>query len=191
MIHWARSLKENHDKLIHLTTFYEYIISHDYLLFSLDVLRTQILRCIIGQESYYTILTRRNFYKKIFSSSSAVNYKISPPKEKCSTYIYRILVTGRPPPYYYDYKPQIVQKKTGRCLLYIRKRYGYSNRPDRESSTRSLYSSRKNESSASVSSHGGGSKLVYMTSKSLMINKASCKGDGRIVSDIPGAVNLE
>lgn len=184
VIYWAKNLKEYRDSLIHLTTFYQYIIIHDYLLSALDVLRTQILRFIIGQESYYTILTRRNYYKKIASGAM-----VTQPKENCYQYLYRRFITGRPPPYYYDYKPQIVQKKTGRCLLYIRKRYGYSIRPDRESSNRSLCSSRKTTSHASLSSYG--SKTIYLSSKSLMINKSSCKGDGRIISDVPGTVNLE
>lgn len=138
------------------------------LLQGIEKVRIEIIQKVIKDE-FYLVIKRRIFYYNSYPPDDG----FSKPKEPCVTYLTRRLFSFRPPSYYYDHKPLNKQVHLDEILFVIRKRYGYSSRPDRYSSV-SISNSRHNSavtnshilrSRASTSVMNGNTKLSIVKSE--------------------------
>lgn len=138
------------------------------LLQGIENLREEIIRKVIKDEYYITIQRRIYYY-----SNYPPDDGFTKPKESCISYLARRLFSYRPPSYYYDHKPLNSHMQLDETLYVIRKRYGYSSRPDRYSSVSlSNYNNNSRHNSAANYSH-----TLRSRASTSILNKLSIKPD--------------
>lgn len=108
-----------------MQTFTEYLDANPGYLTPLDRIRGILVRNIIGENAYYNIKKRRNYYQECILLGKAIDE----PNEPCFMKLFRILFTREPNPYHCDFRSYLTGRTIEECLAIIRKRYGYSARP--------------------------------------------------------------
>lgn len=126
---WLESVKRCEKQYISMSDFFRFIQSENLIENKLHTIKHSIIQHIIGNKQYNIIRKRINYY-----TSNNHNSDLLIPKEKCFDYIIRQLFTHQPNPYYYDYKPVNRDSNDYNSpLIKVRKRFGYSFRPTRDS----------------------------------------------------------
>lgn len=113
---------------------------------------------VIGQNTYHSILYRKEFYLR---KQQQNNIQIDKPSESCTTYLYRVLITHRPPIYYFDHMASNFRESTDLFFHSIRKRFGYIKRLNSSGSSKpNTYSSHNLLSSRKIKGNSVFSPLV-------------------------------
>lgn len=124
---WLDKVERCDMNYIHMEHFMNFLKREDILETPFYYIRCSIIQHIIGFKEYNTIRKRMNYYTSDNKSKS---------KEGCTDKIVRKIITHKPNPYYYNYRPSnrtfIDYNST---LVEVRKRFGYSSRPTKESQT--------------------------------------------------------
>lgn len=132
---WLADIKRDDNGFIPLSELTTLLLNEPTILYILNELKTKIIESIITFELYLSIRKKKQF----FDENSLTN--IQPPKEKCMTYVLRVLFSHYPPPYYCTYTPYIHRVNIEDILYTIRQRFGYSKRPTCAESSLHLHSS--------------------------------------------------
>lgn len=143
---WINSVERLPKNYISLQSLYNLIKTNEGLLFPIYNIKTHIIDLIITKKNYNVINKRNNYYK-----NNNGNYSI--PKESLCEKIRRKLKSNDPPPFYYNYFPSLQDFNVDNYLIQIRRKHGYSYRPDSLVSPRrkSLHSEYKTKSLYSTS----------------------------------------
>lgn len=131
-----------------MPSFFNFFLKHNDFTVSLSLLKCRIEQYIFDQETYYNILRRRLYYSnyvellpEVIQNDNAI--VITPPtrpKEGCSNYLYRNLISKEPHPYLTNYFNVNIVRSVNIFFNKIRSRYGYSTRPVNMSSSMKLKS---------------------------------------------------
>lgn len=143
---WINSVERLPKNYIALQSLYNLVKTNEGLLFPIYNIKTHIIDLIITKRHYNAINNRIEFYK-----NRKGNYSI--PKESMCEKVRRKLNSNDPPPFYYNYSPSLQDFNVDNYLLQIRRKHGYSYRPDSLISPRrrSLHSDVKTNSLYSTS----------------------------------------
>lgn len=144
---WVSQQEKDENDFILLYSFCDSLENYKDLFSSLNQVKMVLITNVIGQDTYHSILYRKEFYLR---KQQQNHIQINKPSESCSTYLYRVLITHKPPIYYFDHMPFNFRESSDLFFHSIRKRFGYikrlnsscSSRPNTYSS-RNLLSSRK------------------------------------------------
>lgn len=137
---WLSNVHRDSNNSISINSFSRLLLSYPGLSYPIFYVRNFIIEKVIGYSEWNRIIRRRNYFNRVAQDPSVVI-----PNESCLSILKRTLVTHNPPPFHCDYKPLEFNKvESFNSLLYksgineIRKRYGYSSRPERMSCSGSL-----------------------------------------------------
>lgn len=137
---WLTGVYRDSNNSISINSFSRLLTSYPGLSYPIFFVRNFIIEKVVGYNEWNTIIRRRNYFHRI-----AVDPSVAIPKESCLSHLKRTFITHHPPPFHCDYKPLEFNKiENFNSLLYksgineIRKRYGYSSRPERMSCSGSL-----------------------------------------------------
>lgn len=150
---WLPTIEHDEDGNINLLELVNHLLTQGYLSQTLLYIRRQLIDVIIGDYKYKQIYKRFNYYESLsivdpeaVTISNNTRNNVTPannndnttqvpvvPKEQCLFKCVRQYILKYPPDFYYNYFPdKNVNKNEG--IVLIRKRFGYSSRPNTMSS---------------------------------------------------------
>lgn len=135
---WLDVVERNEEGRIPIKCLTDLFISHSNFNTNLDSLREVLIKEVLLKENYNNIIKRRNFYQDYINqyylpSKSNYNYRLPALKESCREKIVR-KIEKKPHPLYTDYFDPEKARSIGKIINAIRFRYGYSQRPVKDSS---------------------------------------------------------
>lgn len=167
-------VERDENGFIQLNSLTAYILNERLLFYSIYSIQSQLIEYVIKRDIFVKIHRRIKYYSDLNSPN------IDPPPESCINYLERIIFSNNPPPFYFSYAPYNRKLNPEDILYVIRQRYGYSKRPNRQSS--SMLSSKSTRHHNSMSNNSTKDKDIKKINRnSINISnksKVTCGGGG-------------
>lgn len=139
-------VERDENGFIQLNSLTAYILNERLLFYSIYSIQSQLIEYVIKRDIFVKIHRRIKYYSDLTTPN------IDPPPESCINYLERKIFSNYPPPFYFSYAPYNRKLNPEDILYVIRQRYGYSKRPNRQSSSMLSSKSTRHHNSMSSSS---------------------------------------